>query len=51
MAEAVNQRANARARVVLSSDEGETMWLRQLGIRFMIGERIPRTTSRSPSTR
>jgi quercetin dioxygenase-like cupin family protein len=36
MAEAVNQRANARARVVLSSDEGETVWLRQLGIRFMV---------------
>src|SRR5215217_3545251 len=37
MAEAVNQRANAKARVVLSSDEGETVWLRKLGIRFMIG--------------
>src|ERR687893_76414 len=37
MAEAVNQRANAQARVVLSPDEGETVWLRKLGIRFMIG--------------
>ena len=37
MTEAVNQRANARARVVLSPDEGETVWLRKLGIRFMIG--------------
>jgi quercetin dioxygenase-like cupin family protein len=37
MAEAVNRRANAPARVVLSSDEGETVWLRRLGIRFMIG--------------
>jgi quercetin dioxygenase-like cupin family protein len=33
MAEAVNQ----RARIVLSPDEGETVWLRKLGIRFMIG--------------
>jgi quercetin dioxygenase-like cupin family protein len=31
--EAVNQ----RARIVLSPDEGETVWLRKLGIRFMIG--------------
>jgi quercetin dioxygenase-like cupin family protein len=37
MAEAVNQRANVPARVVLSPDEGETVWLRKLGIRFMIG--------------
>jgi quercetin dioxygenase-like cupin family protein len=37
MAEAVNQGANAPARVVLSLDEGETVWLRKLGIRFMIG--------------
>jgi quercetin dioxygenase-like cupin family protein len=37
MAEAMNRRANAVARVVLSPDEGETVWLRQLGIRFMIG--------------
>jgi hypothetical protein len=33
----VNQGANAPARVVLSLDEGETVWLRKLGIRFMIG--------------
>jgi quercetin dioxygenase-like cupin family protein len=37
MAEAVNRRANAPTRVVLSPDEGETVWLRKLGIRFMIG--------------
>ena len=37
MAEAVNQRTNVPARVVLSPDEGETVWLRKLGIRFMIG--------------
>src|ERR687889_144838 len=37
MAEVVNQKANAKARVVLSPDEGETVWLRKLGIRFMIG--------------
>ena len=35
MAEALNRRAQAR--VVLSPDEGETVWLRKLGIRFMIG--------------
>ena len=35
MAEAVNQWAHAR--IVLSPDEGETVWLRKLGIRFMIG--------------
>ncbi len=33
MGELVNQ----RARRVLSLDEGETVWLRKLGIRFMIG--------------
>jgi quercetin dioxygenase-like cupin family protein len=33
MAEALN----SRARVVLSPEEGETVWLRKLGIRFMIG--------------
>ena len=33
MAEAVNWRAG----VALSPDEGETVWLRKLGIRFMIG--------------
>ena len=37
MAEAVNQQANAPVRIVLSPDEGETVWLRKLGIRFMIG--------------
>src|SRR5918994_258972 len=36
MAEAVNQWTNTRSRVVLSPDEGETVWLRKLGIRFMI---------------
>ena len=33
MSELVNQ----RVRRVLSPDEGETVWLRKLGIRFMIG--------------
>src|SRR5829696_1066279 len=33
MAEAVNQ----RARIVLSPDESQMVWLRKLGIRFMIG--------------
>jgi quercetin dioxygenase-like cupin family protein len=37
MAEAVNQQVNSPARLVLSPDEGETVWLRKLGIRFMIG--------------
>src|SRR5215203_3749952 len=37
MADAVNQQANAHSRIVLSPDEGETVWLRKLGIRFMIG--------------
>ena len=37
MAEAVNQGAKAPASLVLSPDEGETVWLRKLGIRFMIG--------------
>src|SRR5215210_253140 len=37
MAEAVNRQVNAPARTVLSPDEGETVWLRKLGIRFMIG--------------
>src|SRR5215212_2180756 len=37
MDEAVNLRTNSKARVVLSPDEGETVWLRKLGIRFMIG--------------
>jgi len=29
--------ANQQARIVLSLDEGQTVWLRKLGIRFMIG--------------
>jgi quercetin dioxygenase-like cupin family protein len=35
----VNEAANrgAPARMVLSPEEGETVWLRKLGIRFMIG--------------
>ena len=37
MAEAVNQRVNAHACIVLSPEEGETVWLRKLGIRFMVG--------------
>jgi quercetin dioxygenase-like cupin family protein len=37
MAEAVDRGTNAPARLVLSPDEGETVWLRKLGIRFMIG--------------
>ena len=37
MAEAVSQQANGPTRQVLSPDEGETVWLRKLGIRFMIG--------------
>ena len=37
MAEAVNWGVNALERVVLSPDEGETVWLRKLGIRSMIG--------------
>ena len=38
MAEAVNQGANAQqVRIVLSPGEGETVWLRKLGVRFMIG--------------
>jgi quercetin dioxygenase-like cupin family protein len=38
MSEAANWRTNGPARMVLSPDEGETVWLRKLGIRFMIGE-------------
>ena len=37
MAEAVNEWANALGGGVLSPDEGETVWLRKLGIRSMIG--------------
>ena len=37
MADVVNQQANAHSRIVLSPEESETVWLRKLGIRFMIG--------------
>jgi quercetin dioxygenase-like cupin family protein len=37
MAEAVNQQVNSPVRMMLSPDEGEMVWLRKLGIRFMIG--------------
>jgi len=37
MAEAVNPQVNQLAHIVLSPDEGEMVWLRKLGIRFMIG--------------
>ena len=33
----MSELANWRARRVLSPDKGETVWLRKLGIRFMIG--------------
>jgi quercetin dioxygenase-like cupin family protein len=33
----VTEAVNSQARIVLSPDEGETVWLRRLGIRFMIG--------------
>jgi quercetin dioxygenase-like cupin family protein len=33
----VSEVMKPQARVVLSPDEGETVWLRKLGIRFMIG--------------
>jgi quercetin dioxygenase-like cupin family protein len=33
----VSELVNQRARILLSPDEGETVWLRKLGIRFMIG--------------
>src|SRR5215212_1219526 len=33
----MSELANRRARRMLSPDEGETVWLRKLGIRFMIG--------------
>jgi quercetin dioxygenase-like cupin family protein len=33
----VSEVVNPQARMVLSPDEGETVWLRKLGIRFMIG--------------
>ena len=37
MSETANQEAYPKTRTVLSPDEGETVWLRKLGIRFMIG--------------
>jgi hypothetical protein len=33
----VTEAANPQASIVLSADEGEMVWLRKLGIRFMIG--------------
>ncbi len=33
----VTEAVNSPARIVLSPDEGETVWLRKLGMRFMIG--------------
>jgi quercetin dioxygenase-like cupin family protein len=33
----VTEAVNQKARIVLSPGEGETVWLRKLGIRFMIG--------------
>ena len=33
----VSEAVNSRARLVLSREVGETVWLRKLGIRFMIG--------------
>ena len=33
----MSEAVNAQARIVLSPDEGETVWLRKLGVRFMIG--------------
>jgi quercetin dioxygenase-like cupin family protein len=33
----VSEVVNPQARMVLSRDEGETVWLRRLGIRFMVG--------------
>ena len=33
----MSEAANQQAHMVLSPDEGETVWLRKLGIRFMIG--------------
>jgi len=37
VSETANQEAYPKTRTVLSPDEGETVWLRKLGIRFMIG--------------
>ena len=37
MAEAGSQQAKVPPRLVLSPEEGESVWLRKLGIRFMIG--------------
>jgi hypothetical protein len=42
----VSELVNQPARTVLSPDEGETVWLRKLGIRFMIGGEA---THRAPS--
>jgi quercetin dioxygenase-like cupin family protein len=33
----VSEAVNPQTRIVLSPDEGETVWLRKLGVRFMIG--------------
>jgi quercetin dioxygenase-like cupin family protein len=33
----VSEVVNPQARMVLSPEEGETVWLRKLGIRFMVG--------------
>ena len=33
----MTEAVNSPPRVVLSPDEGETVWLRKLGVRFMIG--------------
>jgi quercetin dioxygenase-like cupin family protein len=33
----VTEAVNPQASIVLSPDEGETVWLRKLGVRFMIG--------------
>jgi quercetin dioxygenase-like cupin family protein len=40
----VSELVNRRVRRVLSPDEGETVWLRKLGIRFMIGGEETRGT-------
>lgn len=37
MTKVVSRKADGPARIVLSPDEGEMVWLRKLGIRFMIG--------------
>jgi mannose-6-phosphate isomerase-like protein (cupin superfamily) len=40
----VSELVNRRVRRVLPPDEGETVWLRKLGIRFMIGGEETRGT-------